>query len=249
MFEIAVIWGSFFSAGALFSIWEHRNPARPVEYRRRVWRDLGAFATVFVFFLAVGALVQVLTPLLLPPSLIAAIKATKFYDSPVWIRLILFYLVWDCSMYWVHRFMHQRFVWTIHKWHHAPTDLYWFVGVRGSFGHIIITYLPFLWFWIFGLPAWIAIPVSVGSVIGNAWMHVNVTGRWMRWVELVFVTPRFHVIHHSDNPEHYKHNLGSLFSFWDRLFGTYLDPEIVDPKRIKFGIGEPVHPVRLAIGM
>lgn len=249
MLDVVIIWGAFFVAGAIFSVWEHLQPARPVQYRSRLLRDIGAFITVFFFFLAVGALVQMLLPVLVPPALIGAVRDLGLLDTPVWLRLIAFYLVWDFSLYWVHRFMHTRLVWPIHKWHHVPTAVWWFVGVRGSFPHIVLTYLPFLWFWILGLPAWLALIVSVDAVVRNAWMHVNVTGRWMRWVEWVFVTPRFHVVHHSDKPEHYRANLGSMLSIWDRMFGTYVDPEKVNLEEVRFGIGERVSPLRLAVGV
>jgi sterol desaturase/sphingolipid hydroxylase (fatty acid hydroxylase superfamily) len=34
------------------------------------------------------------------------------------------------------------------------------------------------------------------------------------------VSPQFHRIHHSIEPEHRDRNFGVIFSFWDRLFGT-----------------------------
>jgi sterol desaturase/sphingolipid hydroxylase (fatty acid hydroxylase superfamily) len=248
MFDVLIIWGSFFIAGLVFSIWEAIQPARAINYRPELLRDVGAFLTVFSFFLAVGALVQVLQPVLISPTLTDIAAGFGLLAQPVWIRLIIFYLIWDFSLYWVHWFMHTDILWPVHKWHHAPPAVWWFVGVRGSLPHIFLTYFPFLWFWILGLPAWLAVIVSIDAVVRNAWMHVNVTGQWMRWVELVFVTPRFHAIHHSDNAQHYRANLGSLLTIWDRMFGTYVDPEKVNASQIQFGIGEKIHPIRLAIG-
>jgi sterol desaturase/sphingolipid hydroxylase (fatty acid hydroxylase superfamily) len=43
-------------------------------------------------------------------------------------------------------------------------------------------------------------------------------------------------------------NLGNLFTFWDRLFGTYLDPDTLETKELQFGIGEKLNPVRLIAG-
>jgi sterol desaturase/sphingolipid hydroxylase (fatty acid hydroxylase superfamily) len=77
-------------------------------------------------------------------------------------------------------------------------------------------------------------------------MHMNVTWR-SNWLEWVFVTPRYHHIHHSDDPGHYTANLGSLLTIWDRMFGTYVNPEEVE--KLSFGIGELNSPVRLALGI
>ena len=42
-------------------------------------------------------------------------------------------------------------------------------------------------------------------------------------ISFFLMSPSLHWIHHSDNPEHYDKNMGFVFPFWDKLFGTYLD--------------------------
>jgi len=42
---------------------------------------------------------------------------------------------------------------------------------------------------------------------------------------------------------HYNRNLGDIFTVWDRLFGTCLDPSIErNTKGLDFGIGEKANP-------
>jgi sterol desaturase/sphingolipid hydroxylase (fatty acid hydroxylase superfamily) len=71
-----------------------------------------------------------------------------------------------------------------------------------------------------------------------------------RWLEWIFVTPRYHHIHHSANKEHYDQNLGNLVTFWDRLLGTHLDPDTLteEGKKLSFGLEESPNPVRLIAG-
>jgi sterol desaturase/sphingolipid hydroxylase (fatty acid hydroxylase superfamily) len=69
-----------------------------------------------------------------------------------------------------------------------------------------------------------------------------------KWLEYLIVTPRYHHVHHSDNPTHYRSNLGSLMTVWDRIFGTYFDPVKVKETLI-FGIGEKIVPMRLVLGV
>jgi len=76
---------------------------------------------------------------------------------------------------------------------------------------------------------------------------MNVTWR-SHWLEWIVVTSRYHHIHHSDNPLHYKANLGSLFTLWDRIFGTYVNSEDIE-ENLSFGIGEPTNPIRLVVGV
>ena len=78
-------------------------------------------------------------------------------------------------------------------------------------------------------------------------MHLNVTWR-SSWLEWLLVTPRYHHIHHSDQPEHYVANLAALFTLWDRMFGTYVDPATLRGE-LSFGIDEKVPLIRLAVGV
>jgi sterol desaturase/sphingolipid hydroxylase (fatty acid hydroxylase superfamily) len=89
--------------------------------------------------------------------------------------------------------------------------------------------------------------IAVSSILQNDWMHMNVTWR-STWLEWIIVTPRYHHIHHSDNPQHYKTNMASLLTIWDRLFGTYFNPDKVETP-FSFGTGEKPNPVRLVLGV
>jgi sterol desaturase/sphingolipid hydroxylase (fatty acid hydroxylase superfamily) len=97
-------------------------------------------------------------------------------------------------------------------------------------------------------PWWVYTAVVIFSYLTVDWMHLNVS--WgARWLEWFFVTPRYHHIHHSSDPDHYKLNLGNNFTFWDRLFGTYLDPDRLETREIAFGIDETPNAVRLIAGL
>jgi len=64
----------------------------------------------------------------------------------------------------------------------------------------------------------------------------------------VFVTPRYHHIHHSSDADLHDGNYGAIFTIWDRLFGTYVAPDANNPKT--FGTGEKQRdPVLLMIGI
>jgi len=92
-----------------------------------------------------------------------------------------------------------------------------------------------------------ALAIALLHIFQNDWMHLNVSWR-LKWMEWLLVTPRYHHVHHSSNPEHYLANLGILFTVWDRLFETYVNPdEVKEP--LSFGIGEKVPLVRLALGV
>jgi sterol desaturase/sphingolipid hydroxylase (fatty acid hydroxylase superfamily) len=168
---------------------------------------------------------------------------------PIVLRLALYIVVADFGHYWMHRILHHPLLWRFHKWHHAPTHMTWLSGNRESFVDRILVSLPYIWAYpiIHGnTPWWVPVALLCFHAFKNDWMHLNVTFR-LRGLERAFVTPHFHHIHHSDNPEHFNKNLGALFSVWDRMFGTYANPDQVRSP-LTFGIGEKLPLVRLYTG-
>lgn len=230
----------FWIPGLLFFAIEIIRPARTIQYRSVFLKDLVSLGMYNIFFL----LAVNITDRIPIPNYASAILVL-----PLFVKLMLFYLVEDFGLYWVHRIMHTGTVWRVHKWHHSPRYMYWLAGVRTTIPHILffnLTYvvaLPIL----HSVPSWVFFAISVEHMLRNNWMHMNVVWR-SNWLEWVFVTPRYHHIHHSDDPQHYTSNFGSLFTFWDRIFGTYLNPEEVK-KEISFGIGERPNPARLILGV
>jgi sterol desaturase/sphingolipid hydroxylase (fatty acid hydroxylase superfamily) len=126
--------------------------------------------------------------------------------------------------------------------------MYWLAGVRATLPNQALFNVPFAFFapLLHQAPGWIFTLVFAEAFFQNNWMHMNVTWRSRR-LELAFVTPRYHHIHHSKAPEHHMANLASRLTIWDRLFGTYVDPESVD--EISFGIEGAPSPIRVVIGL
>jgi sterol desaturase/sphingolipid hydroxylase (fatty acid hydroxylase superfamily) len=231
----------YWSIGAVFFLIEWLRPARPLAYRRVFLKDLIALGAYNVFFLiAVSLTDRIAIPNYVP---------WRFQTLPFAVKLVFFVLAVDCSAYWLHRLWHTSLFWRIHKWHHSPNYMYWLAGVRASLPQVIMAGLPFtLWLPLLKpVPPLFFVLYSVFLIVTNNWMHMNVTWR-SRWLEWILVTPRFHHIHHADEARFYMRNFGVVFTFWDRIFGTYADPEAVGTE-IRFGIREPDRALRLAIGI
>ena len=240
--DARVFWICYVGLGLLFTALELIRPARKVRYRKAIVLD-GVGLAVYqlaVFPLAIWLCTPLAGHVQLPALLVG-----------VWlpIRIVVFYLLADCGSYWMHRLMHTRHVWRVHRWHHSSTQLYWLSGVRATLPQQILFNLPYIAAapLLAGIPLWGILALTLEGVVRNNWMHMNVAWR-SNWLERVFVTPRYHHIHHSADAQLHDGNYGSLFSIWDRLFGTYLDPDVTKPKT--FGTGEkPRDPVLLMIGL
>ena len=69
----------------------------------------------------------------------------------------------------------------------------------------------------------------------------------MGFVEKFMVTPSHHRVHHASNTPYLDKNMGMLFIWWDKMFGTF-EYEGRDPEPIRFGLVSPIasrNPVRM----
>jgi sterol desaturase/sphingolipid hydroxylase (fatty acid hydroxylase superfamily) len=170
---------------------------------------------------------------------------------PMLVRIALYLLVGDFNYYLVHRFiMHSKPLWRTHKWHHSPNYMYWLAGTRATLQHEFLVSGSFVLAApiLYPSPWWVYTALVILAYLTVDWMHLNVPwgGTVLEWF---FVTPRYHHVHHSCDPKHYNFNMGNMFTFWDRLFGTYVDPDTLHETEMAFGIDDSPGLVRLVAGV
>jgi len=232
----------FFGRAIFFTALEIIWPARNLSYLPVIWRDFIAY----VFFRCVVLPVAIY----LNSAVIAYDLVPDSVDNfPLAARVSAYFILADLGHYWVHRLTHTKYVWPVHKWHHSPTYMYWLGGVRTTIPDFFLVNTPYFVAYqlLYISPWWMATAMAVSSILQNDWMHMNVTWR-STWLEWIIVTPRYHHIHHSDDSQFYMKNLASLFTVWDRLFGTYVDPDKVTTN-LSFGTGKKENPARLVLGV
>jgi sterol desaturase/sphingolipid hydroxylase (fatty acid hydroxylase superfamily) len=157
---------------------------------------------------------------------------------PLGARAVIYVVASDACRYGAHRLMHTQLFWPTHSFHHSATFLDWFGGNRASVPHVLMFMAPM---------AVIArsLQITPGGVLLNVcimlfwndFMHANIrlSSTVQRYCEWLITTPRYHHIHHSVDVRHRDVNLGSVLTIWDRLFGTYVNPDCVDGQSLKFG--------------
>lgn len=55
-------------------------------------------------------------------------------------------------------------------------------------------------------------------------------------LEYIFISPRMHQIHHSNNPLHWNKNYGVALSLWDQLVGSFYRPSKQEASELCFGL-------------
>lgn len=138
--------------------------------------------------------------------------------------LVAAFLLLDLSFYYWHVANHRvALLWRFHNVHHIDPDLdvstafrFHFVEVGLSAGFRAVQVL------LIGPSLTAFLIYEVAFQLGTLFHHSNVRMPLgvERKLNLVFVTPRMHGIHHSDIREENRTNFGVVFPWWDRLHCT-----------------------------
>jgi sterol desaturase/sphingolipid hydroxylase (fatty acid hydroxylase superfamily) len=216
--------GLIFVFSLLFAVLEAIWPYRlPLVQRRKRWPGNASLLLLNVLAVALPANFIVLW--ILHWGGLNNIGLLNYVPIPVAIKALIGVLALDAMYYFQHRLSHRiPFLWRLHSVHHA--DPYMDVTTTGR-----LHPLEFLWisFLRIGFAVVIGIP-EIGMVafliVFNGFTifsHANLSlpSGFERALRLLIVTPRMHETHHSMHPSDFDTNFSSVFSFWDRLFGTH----------------------------
>lgn len=158
-------------------------------------------------------------------------------DLPMWLQVAIFFLINDFLFWFSHMTRHKvRFLWYFHAIHHSQEHLNAMTTYRGHYfdgvASDIIKTLPYL---ILGgtLPSF-----ALYLVLNNFWgyfIHSNVRTN-LGPLKYILVSPQFHRVHHSVEPEHFDRNYGERLILWDWLFGTMVKDFNCYPRTGVYGI-------------
>lgn len=155
-------------------------------------------------------------------------------------QLITGILLFDFGSYLTHNLQHKLpFLWRFHRIHHSDNHLNVSSSLRFHPIDVIVSQciyqcigaaligLPITAFIIYGS---IAIPLLIMQ-------HSNVRfpKKFEQIASLIFATPGWHKIHHSSEQKQTDSHYGDVFTFWDRLFGTWGKNQ---PHEIEYGLAE-----------
>jgi sterol desaturase/sphingolipid hydroxylase (fatty acid hydroxylase superfamily) len=233
----AVIFGSLL----VVALWEFCGARRRREFPalRRRFSNIGFWI-----------LNLVLSAVILPPAafLRPRIEALSGLTFPAWpfgnlvLSFVAGFLILDLVQYLVHRGEHAvPLFWRFHALHHSDPDVDVTTSVRHHpVEYVVASAVYSLAVLVLDIP--VVVVLSHGlAVFGTASIqHGNI--RLPEWLERslqpVLVTVDMHRTHHSVAFDQANSNFGAVFSFWDRLLGTYAGISRAEHDAIVFGVRE-----------
>ena len=164
----------------------------------------------------------------------------NYVTLPQWMGLLVTVVTLDLAAYGQHYLLHRvDWLWRIHRTHHSDNNCDFTTGVRfhpleaiitGAIGFAAVTALG-------APPAFVFISTLLETFNGFLeHSNIRLPRALDRLLRLALVTPDMHRIHHSKAGGDSLTNFGTMFPWWDRLFGTYRDQPSAGIDQMAFGV-------------
>jgi sterol desaturase/sphingolipid hydroxylase (fatty acid hydroxylase superfamily) len=191
-------------------------PSGPPGHWHRLARNLG------LWLANIG-----LYPLIVLPVTFWATEHTLGWRPDWWrggLGLALDIVLLDFLIFWWHRANHEiPILWRFHQVHHLDRFLDASSALRFHFGEVILSALVRGGLIMaFDLPITSVLAFETLVLVGTVFHHSNlaVPPRLERALARLIITPSIHWVHHHAVRRDTDANYGTVFSFWDPLFGT-----------------------------
>jgi sterol desaturase/sphingolipid hydroxylase (fatty acid hydroxylase superfamily) len=146
------------------------------------------------------------------------------------VSLVMYLVVFDLLNYWMHRAQHQfGWWWQLHSLHHSQRQMTMWTDNRNHLldsviGDVIMVVVAQL----IGIAPGQFVAIVAFTQLSESFQHANLRVWFGQVGERLWVSPRFHRLHHSIGIGHESagkqtlggHNFGVLLPWWDMLFGT-----------------------------
>jgi sterol desaturase/sphingolipid hydroxylase (fatty acid hydroxylase superfamily) len=150
-------------------------------------------------------------------------------DLP-WLSFALYLVVLDFADYWIHRGQHAwRWWWSLHALHHSQRQMtMWSDNRNHLLDDVLRDGLLVLLAQVIGIAPGQFVAIVAITQLSESLQHANLRLSFGGLGERLWISPRFHRLHHAIGLGHESrgrgslggHNFGVLLPWWDMLFGT-----------------------------
>jgi sterol desaturase/sphingolipid hydroxylase (fatty acid hydroxylase superfamily) len=147
-----------------------------------------------------------------------------FFPFPFPLRIAAEVALLDLLVYWLHRAYYLvPALWRFHLVHHMDLDLDVSSASRFHPGEVTLSALAkLLVVLLLGISPMGLVIFEVIMLLCAQFQHANiaVSPHLERWLWYTLVPPEMHRLHHTPAVSDTDSNYGTIFTCWDRLFGT-----------------------------
>lgn len=140
------------------------------------------------------------------------------------ISYLLCFVVTDFAYYWWHRAQHYFDIfWVLHFVHHSDNKMNLSTSYRFSWIEKVFNVLLIVPAILIGFEPYFALLCFYLSSIYHFFVHSSYI-KYPKYWDYILVTNDHHGVHHLHSKHEEYKNFSILFTFWDRIFGTYKRP-------------------------
>ena len=224
--------------GGLTLFWMIESAVPLFSFRYNKWRH----ALTNIFFTLTTIIVNFTMAFILVQSSFWVVEndfgILQWIQMPIWLYAIVGLLLLDLIGAWLVHFVEHKvkWMWQFHLIHHTDQHVDTTTANRHHPGESVFRFVfTTMAVIIVGTPMWIVFLYQTISVVLTQFNHSNV--KMPAWLDnalvLVICTPNMHRVHHHYRMPYTDSNYGNIFSFWDRLFGTYV---VADNEKLVYGV-------------
>ena len=167
-------------------------------------------------------------------------------DIP-WVTFVLYLVVFDALAYGLHRAQHHwSWWWALHAVHHSQRQMtMWSDNRNHVLDDLIHAVIWVVVAQVIGMGPGQFVTLIALTQLSESFHHANLRCNFGRWGERLWVSPRFHRLHHAIGLGHETasgvlggHNFGVLLPWWDMLCGTARFDAHVPPTGIRDQVEE-----------
>lgn len=200
------------------ALWAARRAAREIRL------NLGIY---FLDALFVGPVVGILVAAI---RFVVGHSSLTIVPDSVWSSVgrygtfVAVVFIGDLASYWRHRLEHTRLLWPSHAIHHSDTDLSWLTLARfHPINRLTTAAVDIVILAMLGFPAWALVANEMVRHYYGEFIHAEFPWTYGP-LSKVFVSPVMHRWHHARDVVGAGSNFATVFSVFDRAFGTYHVP-------------------------
>ena len=229
---------TFLLVGGLTLFWliESAVPLFKLKYNK--WKH----ALINIFFTLTTVIINFLFAFILVKSSDWVVTNNfgiiQWIEMPIWLYAIVGLLLLDLIGAWLVHYVehHVKWMWKFHLIHHTDQNVDTTTANRHHPGESVFRFVfTTSAVLIVGAPMWMVFLYQTLSLVFTQFNHSNV--KMPDWLDnmlaLVICSPNMHRVHHHYRMPYTDSNYGNIFSFWDRIFGTYIK---ADNKKLKYGV-------------
>ena len=160
-----------------------------------------------------------------------------------WVSLLIYLVVFDFLDYWIHRSQHQfEWWWRLHSLHHAQRQMtLWSDNRNHLLDDVLRDVIVVVVAQLIGIAPGQFVAIVAFTQLSESFQHANLRLWFGRVGERLWVSPRFHRLHHSIGIGHESKgkntlggaNFGVLLPWWDVIFGTANFEKRYDPTGVR----------------